>query len=129
MVDSVEYSLDFEERKDYLYVYVTGPEDSFDISRAFFTKVHEKAKELGYQKILVEEDFPNQISITDMFDVGKLLKELFPPPLLIAHVDRNPADIDLNKFGELVAQNRGILGRIFSSIEDAEEWLRSHPRE
>jgi len=31
--------------------------------------------------------------------------------------------MELNKFAENVVRNRGTVGKIFNSIEDAEKWL------
>lgn len=41
----------------------------------------------------------------------------------IAFVDRYIEQMDLNRFGELVAINRGIYGKIFNKFTEAENWL------
>jgi len=34
-----------------------------------------------------------------------------------------PEQLDYKKFGEIVALNQGVNGRVFTNVEDAEEWL------
>jgi len=41
----------------------------------------------------------------------------------VAFFDRYAEQNQLNEFGELVAVNRGITGKIFNDIQTAEEWL------
>jgi len=40
----------------------------------------------------------------------------------IAGVDK-PSRLDPQKFGEIVARNRGVDARAFTNVEDAEQWL------
>lgn len=41
----------------------------------------------------------------------------------VAHVDMNTSDLELNRFGENVAANRGLQIRSFSNAADAEAWV------
>ena len=41
----------------------------------------------------------------------------------IAFVDRNADELPMMQFGETVARNRGIDGRVFANEADAEAWL------
>lgn len=117
------YELTFEARGDYLYAFVTGPEDTLEITKAFWTEVHSQAMALGLRKILVEEDFPNQLFAIEMYYVGKYLTELFTPEFKIAHVDRSLSDLHLNRYGESMAEDAGIDAGVFNRIEDALDWL------
>jgi len=124
MTEELPFTLTFEKRDGYLYAFVAGPKDNFDVSRAFWTEIHSKATKLGSRKVMVEEDFPNQLSTMEMFDLGEILATLFGFAVKIAFIDRSLLDTDLNKFGEDVAVNRGFNGRVFDTYENAEEWLR-----
>jgi hypothetical protein len=46
-------------------------------------------------------------------------------PLKIAFVDRKTDQNQLNRFGETVAVNRGVHGRLFTDVSEAEIWLLS----
>ena len=124
MTEELEFTLTFEERENYLYAFVTGPKDSFAVSRAFWTEIQSKATKLGIRKVMVEEDFPNQLSTMEMFDLGEILAKKFGFAVKIAFVDKSLLNTDLNKFGENVAVNRGFNGRVFNTYEVAEKWLR-----
>lgn len=126
MEDDPGFDLVFDERDGIIHAFVTGPHDSYELARDYYTRIYEKAKFTGHKKVLVEEDFPNQISMSDMFKSAVFVQKVFVPPFQIALVDRSVNDKELNEFGELVAQNRGIHGKIFNRIEDAEEWLRGN---
>lgn len=121
----MHYRLEMEERGDYLYAYVTG-RDSQDVSLAFWKEAVESCLKLNHEKLLVEEDLEGAVSIVDAYEiVSAVMKIPGASSLKIALVDRHPSDE--NAFGETVAQNRGATGRLFSTVEDAEEWLRSIP--
>lgn len=124
MTEAPDFTLQFEQRDDYLYVFVSGPTDNLDVSTRSWKRIHAKVAELGRERVLVEEEFPNQLTTMEMFKVAELISDLFRGEARIAHVDRRAADIDLNKFGETVAVNRGVSGRVFDNVRDAEKWLR-----
>jgi hypothetical protein len=42
----------------------------------------------------------------------------------VAFVDVYLDQQDVNSFGELVAVNRGLSGKVFNNIADAEKWLK-----
>jgi hypothetical protein len=46
-------------------------------------------------------------------------------PLKIAFLDRKAEHNELNLFGETVAVNREVYGRVFSDIGEAEKWFRA----
>ena len=117
-----DFTLSFEERDEYLYAFVNGIRDSVDVSKGFWKQIHLKAKESGFHRILVEEDFPNQITIVEMFEVAEYIAELYHN-MKIAHVDKRLTDFDLNRFGETVSTNRGLQGKVFNQVAEAEQWL------
>jgi hypothetical protein len=119
------YQITFEERPDYLYVYITGDRDSYEISRAFWLEVAAKSSSTGYKKVLLEEDIPEAVSISDMYRLATELPQMGFYGVRIAFMDRYAEQNDLNEFGELVAVNRGMMGKIFNDINAAEKWLLS----
>lgn len=122
--DGPGYSLVIEERDDYLYASASGPEDSVDVSIAYWKKVIEECNARGVSKVLVEEDFPNQVTTIEMYTFMTEISKLLTWQLIVAFVDREADHEDLNLFAETVATNRGAFGRVFSNIESAEEWLK-----
>lgn len=123
--DAKPYRITFEQRPEYLYVYVTGDHDSYEISRSYWLEVSAMSAESGSQKILIEEDIPETVSISDVFRLACDLPQMGFFGVRLAFVDRYAEQNELNEFGELVAVNRGITGKIFNDIQTAEKWLLS----
>ena len=115
----------FEDRGEYLYAYVTGPKDSQEISIDYWQRVIDECRKRDFKKLLIEEDLPNQATTVEIFNMIKALAEMITFPLKIAFYDREAEHLDLNLFGETVAVNRGVDGRVFPDLEDAVNWLKS----
>ncbi|MEO8647554.1 MAG: hypothetical protein ABI539_00165 [Acidobacteriota bacterium] len=119
------YELTFEERDDYLYALVEGETDNYEISHFYWQEVIEECKRLGRKKLLVEEAIIGNNSEGDTFQVASELRSMGLVDIKLAFVDRFTEHDEVNKFGEMVAINRGIESRVFDRISEAEEWLRS----
>lgn len=119
------YRITFERRPAYLYVYVGGEHDNYEISREFWLEIAEMSRQTGYPKVLVEEDIPQAVSMSDMFRLASELPQMGFRGVRVAFFDRYAAQNELNEFGELVAVNRGMTGKIFNDLMTAEEWLLS----
>lgn len=123
--DSKPYQITFEQRPQYLYVYVTGKHDSYEISRAYWLEVAEHCRNISCNKILIEEDIPEAVSLAEMYQLATELPQMGFLGVRVAFYDRYAGQHDLNEFGELVANNRGLYGKIFNDINEAETWLLS----
>ena len=123
--DTKPYQIAFEQRPQYLYVYVTGAHDSYEISRRYWLEVSEQCGKSNCKKVLIEEDIPEAVSLADMYQLGTDLAEMDFLGVRVAFYDRYAEQQDLNEFGELVAVNRGLYGKIFNNINEAEKWLLS----
>ena len=119
-----DFTLRFEQKDGYLYAFVTGPKDSLQIADEYWKRIHAKAVELESDRVLVEEDFPNQVSTAEMFQGAETIAEMFRGLAKVAHLDQRVSDMSLNRFGETVAANRGLLARVFNNRNDAEKWLK-----
>ena len=119
------YTLEFEQRPEYLYVYVRGEKDSLEISLQYWKEVADECRRAGYKKVLIEEDIKEEVSTIEMYQFTSEIPNIGFSGIRVAFVDRHLDQQELNKFGELVATNRGVNGKIFNSSEEAEEWLLS----
>ena len=122
-----EYSITFEKRTEYLYVYVTGEHDTFEISYDYWQKVAEMCKQNDFKKVLIEEDIPESGSMADVYKLASELPSMGFLGVRVAFVDRYAEQQDLNEFGELVAVNRGLFGKVFNNFEEGERWLTALP--
>ncbi len=116
----------FEEREDILYAFVSGAQDSLPVSLDFWRRCIDECQRRSLKKLLVEEDFPNQLSTYEIFTLASAIGKMMTTYLCVAFVDRNLEHDDLNMFGETVAANRGAQGRVFNDFDKAVAWLESN---
>jgi hypothetical protein len=118
------YSISFEHRPDYLYAYVAGDADSYEISKAYWLEVAQECQRHDTQKLLVDEDITEQISaVSEVFHGASERPHMGLSGVKIAFVDRHVEQHEQNLFGELVATNRGLLCKVFKNFAEGEEWL------
>ena len=117
------YQITFEHRSQYLYIYVSGEHDSYEISRRYWLEVADECGKTGYKKVLIEEDIEETVSLAEVYQLASELPQMGFQGVRVAFYDRFAEHADLNQFGELVATNRGLLARVFNNLEEAENWL------
>jgi hypothetical protein len=121
----MDYTLKKEDRGDYIYFHVTGS-DSLEVSKAFWREIIETSTQQNYKKILVDEDLEGSVPIGDVYEVitsGLDIGDI--RSIKIAFVDKYQEHMAENIFGESVATNRGLNAKVFTNIDEAEQWLRS----
>jgi hypothetical protein len=114
---------------DYLASRFTGTGALEEIWRQF-ELIAEHCKRANKNRLLLDfTEFHAGISIADRYFLVTSAR-IFAQYNIIetAYVVR-PEQVDSKKFGELVARNRWINARVFTNIEDAEEWLLKCPPE
>lgn len=115
------YRLTFDVRPGYLYAYVEGDEDSYDISIAYWQETADEASRHRLRRVLIEENITQTGSMTEAFLFGaEITKMGFAK---VAFIDRQAEHQSVNSFGELVASNRGLNCKIFKDTAAAETWL------
>ena len=119
------YNLKFEERTDYLYAYVSGDKASLELSKQYWRKIAEECRRTKCNKVLIVEDIKENVSTTEMYEFASELPTMGFVGIKIAFVDQYIEQRELNELGELVATNRGGHGKIFNTVEEAEQWLLS----
>jgi hypothetical protein len=122
---SKPYKLTFERRPQYLYAFVTGERDSYEISKQYWQEIAVECKKAGVKKVLIEEDIVENVSMSDMYQFCSEIPGLGFFGIRVAFVDRQQDQQQLNQFGETVATNRGLFSRVFNNADDAEKWLLS----
>ena len=121
----VDYTLRFEARDGYLYAYVRGEHDSIAISTAYWREIAQRCHELDARRLLVVEDLAERAQVLDVYEVAAGLVALGFARIRIAFVDLLLEELPMMLFGETVARNRGIDGRVFRDEEAAIAWLLS----
>lgn len=110
-------------RQDYLYVYIQGETDSYQIARGNWTRISSEITECRLRRVLIVEDIAAELSDSDAFRVASELSALGFAGVRIAIVDIDSKHRISTDFAVLVGSNRGINVRAFEDVEAAEQWL------
>lgn len=115
------YDIRFEHRPHSLYVRIFGDAHSYDVARDYWRQIVAMLHRRHYERVLVDKDFPQQLSIAASY---LLMTELAHSGcrMKVAVVDRNYDD-EVCGFEEMVATNRGLTVKFFSDLDSAEQWL------
>jgi len=116
------YKIEFDNQPEYLSAYVSGEKDSLEISRQFWREISEECKRVECKKLLIVEDIEEAVSMADIYMIASEIPQLFYG-VRIVFVDTHLDHQSLNEFGEIVATNRGVHGKIFNDVEEAKKWL------
>jgi hypothetical protein len=88
-----------------------------------FELVAEHCARTKNNKVLIDTTrVDGKVSFVERFLLGEKTQVFAFYGIKVAFVDR-PERIDPQKFGELVARNRGVDIRIFPDLQAAKEWL------
>lgn len=117
-----DYTIAYEDRGQYLCARISGAYDSVAASLAYWRDVAAEARSRGFRRVLIVEGFQTPLSLLDVYHVSEQIPALIRG-LVVAFVDLRSEQFDDNKFGEDVAVNRGALGKVFATEEEAVEWL------
>ncbi len=126
--ESRPYDLQFEERPDYLVARVSGPKDTLPTALAFWREIADECRRCHYQRLLIIEDIAGNLSTAEIFQLASQLPEMGLRGITTAFVDLQPEQLSDNLFGETVAANRGLFGKVFDNVAAAEQWLAALPK-
>jgi dsDNA-binding SOS-regulon protein len=118
---SKPYTIEMEDRGEYLWVLVGGERLTADLSAMYWNRIAERCYELGKLKILIEKDFKESVTPAEMLQMAEHLGKLLPTSK-IAFYDRFGHEA-INELGKKLARNRDIMMQTFKNPEDAEKWL------
>ena len=120
---SADYRIEFRANESYLYVRVEGLKDGAEISKKYWKEILDESRERKVNGLLVEVKLTDTMSAAEVYEIAKFVAETAPDGTRIAYVDRRHYHQELNRFGNLVANNRGLNSRVFDSVDEAEIWL------
>lgn len=115
------YTLEMEDRGEYLYCIASGKKLTAQIASAYWNEIAGKCFETDCRKILIEKNFPETVGPTDMLHIADHVAGLLPGRY-IAFLDRYKHS-DINELGKKLARNRDIIFQVFNDITEAEKWL------
>jgi hypothetical protein len=122
------YQLDIDRNDTFLHAVVTGS-NTAETVLGYMGEIRDACEANDCHRVLIEEKLEGPRF--DEMEVFSLISEGASDALgvfeAIAYVDEQQ-DFDIVKFAETVAVNRGIPIAVFTSVADAQNWLR-HRRE
>jgi hypothetical protein len=118
-----EAQLLFEDRNHYLYAEVSGPNDNFEISMAYWTVVAEQCRLRQTKRLLVHERLGQYKGERNMTLLIDSIIALGFGDIRVAYVDAFVEDFPIAEQGEILAMERGIACRVVGSLQEAERWL------
>ncbi|HXZ25219.1 MAG TPA: hypothetical protein VEI24_03275 [Nitrospiria bacterium] len=120
----MSYTLTITPKPGYLHAVVTG-RNSLENVKGYLADIQRACAARNCYRILIEERLEGpRLGIMDVFRIASEGSRIAHEPFkAIAYVDVF-AKGDLMKFAETVAVNRAMPVRVFSSVIEAERWLR-----
>ena len=123
----LDYKIDVN--GDLLLVTTAGYDDNVDEAVAYYESLISICVDNQCRRILIDESL--MTSVLDKVSQYQMVQRLVshvPYDLAIAFVF-NPEHFEETSFGVLVAENRGINVRAFTTLEEASEWLQIEPKQ
>ena len=120
----MSYKLSITQKPGYLHAVVTG-QNSRETALRYLEEVQRECAARNCPRLLIEERLEGpRLGTTSVFEIAAENSATAQGHFkAIAYVDVN-AEGNLMQFAETVAINRGLPVRVFSSVGDAENWLR-----
>ena len=115
------YKVTFEERTDYVYAHMEGPE-SYEEAVRFWVNLEKISQKNGFTKVLVVDEVTGRLNTIQIHNLSQKVAELFRG-LKIAFVDPKEETYEDNKYGETVVYNRGAWAKVFRDEKEALDWL------
>lgn len=121
----MQYSFTFDARDGWLHVRVHG-DNTAAVVRRYIREMIRACQTEGCPNVLIEEILEGpRLSVGDVFAIVSEESEGARGIVRhIAYVDVNSSSPANMKFAETVASNRGVSIGMFTSVPDAEKWLR-----
>ena len=123
----MSYKLKTMEKKDYLYANVEGNRTSESIKNVT-RDICEMCVKNQFSKVLIDvRNFKENVELIKLYSLASIeLPEIIQKRIKkVAIIDREGIE-DNQRFFENVARNRGHNVRIFTDINDAEQWLSNN---
>ena len=123
--DSPEYRVSIEQKPGYLHARVTGRNSPENVTR-YMEEIHRECVRRNCFRVLIEERLEGpRLATSEVFRImAEGSRKAAGQLKAIAFVEVADAGGQM-QFAETVAVNRGLPVAVFSTVEAAEEWLRS----
>ena len=119
--DEKPYSIEMEDRGEYLYVIVGGLRVTPQIALDYWREIIDECEKTGRSKILLEHNFVEMISMQEMLVVIGPVGDLLQGRML-AFYDRQGHN-ETPSAGKKILRSHDVKMQIFHNVTEAERWL------
>jgi hypothetical protein len=123
----MSHTFEVEQKAGYLHIRVSG-ENAPQTVRNYLKQVYAACDSTKCPRVLIEENLGGPVlPMADIYDIAsRESQNIWPVVQQAALVDVNRShNHDRMEFAETVAVTRGFNLRVFTSIPEAEEWLKA----
>ena len=114
--------LQIERKDNWVVARLSGVAD-IEKAHARFEEIAQACDRMSTKRLIVDvTNAALPLSATDKFEMGRHAVVFAQHGIKVAVV-ATPDQLDPERFGEVVARNRGVNIRLFTDVEAAEEWL------
>lgn len=121
MENEKPYSIEIEDRGEYLYARVGGLKVTPEIALAYWHEIIDACESKGRSGILLEHNFVEMIEMAEMLEiigpVGHLLQGR-----VLAFYDQY-GHYDVPEAGKIILRSLDVKMQIFDDLSKAEKWL------
>lgn len=118
------YRIEFHHLDGILQAFVTGPQDTLEVSLAYWTDIAAECAISQVTHLLVVEELGTRATRGDMQEMVEVLAQIGFRDICIAYVDSLDDD-DVRAAAEMHGRRVGLVGRIFRERQAGLDWLRS----
>ncbi|GAP16722.1 hypothetical protein [Levilinea saccharolytica] len=120
---TIHYS--FHMQSDYLLVKAWGADENLEEVKRYGEAVIQAAVQHNCPRILCDElELVYRLEVAETFFSAEHISKLVPSLHRVAIVTQ-ASQLEVGKFWEDVAVNRGLYVRMYTSLEEAKNWLLS----
>ena len=116
------FDLSLDRRDHYLFARVDGPEDTYEVSVAYWSRLRAECEARGTRRLLVLEALEGNAVPSEARQVVEALVQMGFHDIRIAYVDATE-DAALLVSSEIRAAQAGVTARVFRRVDEAESWL------
>jgi len=109
--------------RDWLLVHCRGNGDAAWLTGLFFRIAERLATEAASAVLIDGREVVATFSVYERYRLGEAAAAALVPGPPVALVGSEQT-VDPERFGETVARNRGLDGRVFTDLGEARDWLK-----
>lgn len=118
------YSVELEEREDFLFARMSGPSRGFGAMQACWSEILAEVKRRRAPRLLVVDALQGTPALHELMEIVNSVLAPALADVRVALVDGGSADRRYAEFAEVLLRRQNIAAHTFGCESSAAEWLR-----